>query len=123
MRKNDQLSEQIQHRNDEELNHALAIFARYAKDREIAERLQEGEIEMVGEISKVELLTQVEIDSEVEDDRWHSEELKKIEKETEDRKPEVRHIIASIPDKYKRRSYAGERSALGANPTSQPRGS
>lgn len=91
MRKNDQISEQILHRNEEEeINHALAIIARDARDREIAEKLQEGEIDALGEISN-----EVEIDSQVENDRLHSEELKKIEKEAKDRKSQLERLRAT----------------------------
>ena len=89
LKKNDQLSEQIQHRNEEEeVKHALEIRAREARDREIAEKCQEEE----WEITKLERLKQVEIDRLTEGERWHSEELKKIEKEARDRKLELERL-------------------------------
>jgi hypothetical protein len=93
MRKNDRISEQILHRNEEEVNQALAIIA--ARDREIAERMQEEEMEKLREISKLERLQQVEVDRQAEEGRSHTEELKKIEKETKDRKSELERLRAA----------------------------
>ena len=95
MRKNDRISEQILHRNEEEVNQALAIIARDARDREIAERFQEEEMEKLREISRLERLQQVEIDRQAEEERSHAEELKKIEQETKDRKSELERLRAA----------------------------
>ena len=119
LKKNDQLSEQILHRNEEEEEekHALeilareAVTAREARDREVAEKFQEEE----WEITKLEQLKQDEINRQIEDERrrennkaqdreiaemfqneederWHSDELKRIEKETKDRKKELERL-------------------------------
>ena len=87
LKKNDEISEQLLHRNEEEdeVKHALEIKAREAQDREIAEKFQHQE----WEITKLEQMKQVEIDLHTEDDRRHSEELRRIEKETKDRKSEL----------------------------------
>ena len=85
LKKNDQISEQILHRNEED---ALEIRAREARDREIADKFQEEE----WEISKLERLKQVEIDCQTENERWHSDELKKIEKKARDRKLELERL-------------------------------
>jgi hypothetical protein len=111
LKKNDQLSEQILHRNEEEEEekHALeilareAIMAREARDREMAEKFQKEE----WEITKLEQLKQVEDErwenevrdremaekfSKEEDERLHSDELKKLEKETKNRKLELERL-------------------------------
>ena len=96
MRKNDQISEQILHRNEEEeLNHALEIIARDARDQELAEKMQAEELEISKEILKLEHLNQVEIDRHVEEGRSHSENLKKIEKEKKGRKSELERLRAA----------------------------
>ena len=89
LKKNCQILEQILHRNEkeEEVNHALEIKAREARDQEIAENFQDGEWE-----SELEQLKQVEINRQTEDERWQSDELKKIEKETKDRKSELERL-------------------------------
>ena len=73
------------HRNEED-KHALEISD--GRDQEIVEKLQEAE----WEISKLEQLEQVEINRQTEDQQWHSDELKKIEKEAKDRKPELERL-------------------------------
>lgn len=93
MRQNDQLSEQILHRNEEEeVNRALEIIAREARDHELAQQIhEEEEIEKLIEISRLEQLNQAEIDCEDE----LSEELKKIEKEAKDRRSELEQLRAA----------------------------
>ena len=93
LKKNDEISEQILHRNEEEdeVKLALEIKAREAHDREIAEKFQNEE----WEISKLEQLKQVEIKRQTEDEQWQSDELKKIEKETKNRKSELERLRAT----------------------------
>ena len=92
LKKNDEISEQILHRNEEdEAKHTQEIKALEARDREIAEKFQDQE----WEISKLEQLKQLEIDREAEDERWHSNELKKIEKESNERKAELERLRAA----------------------------
>ena len=75
LKKNDQLSEPILHRNEEdEVKHTLA-------------RNQE--------ISKLKQLKQVEINCQTKDERSHSNELKRIEKETNERKSELECLRAA----------------------------
>ena len=93
LKKNDQISEQLQHRNEEEDEAKLALEieareAREALDREIAEKFQNEE----WEISKLEQLKRIEIDRQIEDEQWQSDELKKIEKEAKDRKSELERL-------------------------------
>ena len=86
VRKNDQLSEQILHRNEEE-------DIREARDREDAGKIDEEEMEKVQQdISVLERLKQVEIDHQAGDEKWHSHELKRIEKETTDRQSELERL-------------------------------
>jgi len=93
VKKNDQLSEHILHRNEEEnVKRALEITAREARDRQEAERIQAEELKAVQEITVLDRLKQVEIDHQAKDERWHSDELKKIEKETEDRQLELERL-------------------------------
>jgi len=93
LKKNDEISEQILHRNEEEdeVKLTLEIKAREARDREIAEKFQDEE----WEISKLEQLKQVEINRQTEDEQWQSDELKKIEKETKNRKSELERLRAA----------------------------
>ena len=88
LKENGQIIEQTLHRNEEEVKHALEIRARDARDREIVDKFQEEE----WEISKLEQLKQVEIDRQTEDQQWHSNELKKIEKERKYRKSELERL-------------------------------
>ena len=100
LKKNDQISEQILHRNEEEeVKNALEIKAREAPDREIE-----------WEISTLERLKQVEVDRQTEDERWHSDELKKIEQETKARKLELQRLreAASELEKANRLKKAEE---------------
>jgi len=93
VRKNDQLSEQIQHRNKEEdLKRALE-----AKDREMAEKIQEEEIEREKEIEELARLKQVETDRQAEDE-WHSDQLKKIERQKKDRRSELERLRAAASE-------------------------
>ena len=93
LKKNDQHSEEVLRRNEEEdeTKHTLAIKALEARDREIAEKFQVQE----WEISRLEQLKHLEFDREPEDERWHSNELKKIEKETNERKAELERLRAA----------------------------
>jgi hypothetical protein len=131
LKKDDQISEQILHRNEK---HVLENIAREARDREMAERIQvelnsedsekrraqentgreiaekfqeEGDSRKRAlenseaqdrEIPKPEQLKQVEmpvtVNSQTEVKRWRSDELKKIEKETKDRKSELERLRA-----------------------------
>lgn len=90
LKKNDEISEQILHRNEEEeeVKLTLEIKAREARDREIAERFQNEE----WEITKLEQQRQVEINRQTENERLHSDELKRIEKETKDRKSQLERL-------------------------------
>ena len=93
LKKINELSEQVFHRNEEEdeVKHTLEIRAREARDREIAEKFQDEE----WEISKLEQLKQVEINRQNDDGGWHFDELKKIEKESKNRKSELRRLRAA----------------------------
>ena len=101
LKKNDEISEQILHRNEEEdeAKHALEIKAREERDREMAEKFQHEE----WEISKLEQLKQVEIDRQTEDEQWQSDELKNIEKETKNRKSELERLRAAARELEKAR--------------------
>jgi len=92
VRKNDQLSEQILHRNEEEdLQRATA---RHARDHELAQRVNEEEI------SQFERSTQVEIIplTDSEDEVWHSDELEKIEKQSKDRQSELKRLRTAVKE-------------------------
>ena len=92
LKKNDEISEQILHRNEEEdAKLALELKVREARDREIAEKFQSEE----WEISKLEQMKQVEMNHEIEDEQWNSDELKKLEKETKQRKLELERLRAA----------------------------
>ena len=93
LKKINELSEQVFHQNEEEdeVKHTLEIRAREARDREIAEKFQDEE----WEISKLEQLKQVEINRQNDDGGWHFDELKKIEKESKNRKSELRRLRAA----------------------------
>jgi hypothetical protein len=100
-----------QHRNEEEKH----VPENITRDREVAEKLQEksnsedtekrtqeniaGEAQDQ-EILKPEQLKQVEIpvNSQTEVERWHlsADELKKIEKETKDRKSELERLRVAV---------------------------
>ena len=85
--KNDEISEQMLHRNEEdEVEHTLEIKAREARDREIAEKLQEEE----WKVSESEQLKRVEINRQIED------ALKKVKKESKERKSELERLRAAI---------------------------
>ena len=96
MRKNDQLSEQILNRNEEEeVNHTLANLSRDIRDQETTKRIQDEEREELREILELERMKQVELDRQLEDEQSHAEELKTIEKETRDRKSELERLRAA----------------------------
>jgi hypothetical protein len=86
------LSEQIQYRNEEDAKRILAITAREARAREEAEKIHAEEWKIAEEISALERLKKMEIDHHAEDERWYSEELKKIEKETRAQQLELERL-------------------------------
>ena len=101
LKKNNEISEQLLHRHEEEdkdhkVKHTLEFKACEApsRDRERAEKLQDEE----WEISKLEQLKQVEIDRQSEDELWQSEELEKIAKATKDRKSQLERLRAAARD-------------------------
>ena len=101
LKKNNEISEQLLHRHEEEdkdhkVKHTLEFKACEApsRDRERAERLQDEE----WEISKLEQLKQVEIDRQSEDELWQSKELEKIAKATKDRKSQLERLRAAARD-------------------------
>ncbi|KAF8816226.1 hypothetical protein BYT27DRAFT_7333566 [Phlegmacium glaucopus] len=93
VKKNDQLSEHLLSRSEEEdVKRALEITAREARDREEAQKIHEAELKAVQEILLLERMKQVEVDHQARDDRWHSDELRKIEKETQNRQSELERL-------------------------------
>ncbi|KAF8816232.1 hypothetical protein BYT27DRAFT_7238066 [Phlegmacium glaucopus] len=90
VRKNDQLSEQIQHRNEEEeVRRSQEITTREYTDREDAERIHGEGSKTVKEFSVADRLSQVEADRA---ERRHADELKKIEKEAKERQSELERL-------------------------------
>jgi len=101
LKKNNELSEQILNRNEEEdkSKHTLEIKACEAPslDQEIAEKFQDEE----WEISNLEQPKQVEINCQTEYELWQSDELKKIEMETQKRKSELERLRAAARELMK----------------------
>ncbi|KAF8806020.1 hypothetical protein BYT27DRAFT_7294516 [Phlegmacium glaucopus] len=85
IRKNDQLSDQILHRNEEEdIKCSQEITTCEYMDQEEAERIHREKLKTVKEFSVVERLDPAEADRAERrhtDDRWYTDELRKIEKE------------------------------------------
>lgn len=97
VKKNDQLSEQILHRNEEEdLKRALESIARDTRDREMAEKIQE-QMEREREIEELERLKQIELDRQAGDE-WHSDQLKKMERQKKDRRSELERLRAAASE-------------------------
>ena len=95
LRKNDQLSEQILHRNEEaDLNRAPESTARSTRDHEMAEKINEEEIPELGGPTQVEISHHVDS----EDERWDFDELERIEKEARDRQSELKRLRASAKE-------------------------
>lgn len=118
MRKNDQLSEQILHRNEEEdFKRALEVTALEATDRE------EARIRTENAITVLDRMKQVEIDHQAGDERWHSDELKRIEEETRHRQSELERLraieIANRLKKAQDEEIAELRRKIAANEDSQ----
>lgn len=121
LKKNEQLSEQILSRNeDEEVRVALESSARDASDRELAEKLQKEELEILKEYDRLK---------RIQEEQLQVEEARKIEKgnkdlqstleprratgtsmEMEQRIAEMRRKLAAEQDKVQSATIRGESS-------------
>ena len=83
----------IQHWDENEVRRAVDISAQEARDRELAEEIHEEEVRK--QISVLDHQKRVEIDCLYRDERWHLDELKKIELETNERQSELERLRAT----------------------------
>jgi hypothetical protein len=107
-----EIAKKSQEEWEETRKHTLEIMAREAQDREMAKKLQEEEWEkqaleitareardreMAQKFQEFEQLKQYEINGQTKDEKWHCDDsgLKKIEKETKDRKSELNRLRAA----------------------------
>jgi hypothetical protein len=109
-RKCDQFSENILHWNENDVRRSLDITSQEALDRELAEEIHAEELKKVKEISILDQQKQIQIDCRFRNERWHLEELKKIEKESNDRQSELERLraAASAMERAKRLKNAAE---------------
>lgn len=126
MQGSDRLSEQIQHRNQEDLKHALELSARDARKRELEEMKYEEEIERVKEISMAEQVKQFRPVEHSEKGRKSEGERLRAEAEEDNRRSSTRQAQSSKNSKSSREEdlddiYIHEEEELEGNRSRSPK--